>query len=78
MDRVGVEVDSENGSQNINRLMDTSGSNGGAVNYELVEMHLIELRKFIATSIMQWNTKMSEFFKARIYSPNLNRNVKYF
>ena len=34
-----------------------------SVNYELVEMHLIELRKFIAVSTFNWNTKMSEFFK---------------
>lgn len=33
------------------------------VNYELIELHLIELRKYIATSICHWNTKMTEFFK---------------
>ncbi len=58
---------SEEGKQNVNKLLDTSSSNGGAVNYELVEMHLIELRKFITTSIVHWNTKMSEFFKVSCF-----------
>jgi len=63
LDGEGVAAESEVANGNSSRLLDTSGSNGGTVNYELVEMHLIELRKFIASSIVQWNTKMAEFFK---------------
>ena len=33
------------------------------VNYDLTEMLLIDLRKYIASSVVHWNTKMTEFFK---------------
>lgn len=53
--------------ENLNILdgseLASEGINKGPVNYELVEMHLIELRKFIATSTAGWNTKMAELFK---------------
>ena len=41
------------------------------VNYELIELHLIELRKFIATSISHWNTKMTEFFKKNKFDEHI-------
>ncbi len=44
-------------------LDESSSKVGGPVNYELVEMHLIDLRKFIAINTANWNTKMTEFFK---------------
>lgn len=33
------------------------------VNYDLIEMLLIDLRKYISNSAFNWNTKMTEFFK---------------
>lgn len=35
----------------------------GNVNYELIDMLLIDLKKFIANNVSVWNTRMSEFFK---------------
>lgn len=35
----------------------------GLVNYDLVDMLLIDLRKYIAHNVAMWNTRMSEFFK---------------
>jgi len=40
-----------------------SSSSLSSVNYELIDMLLIDLRKYIASSVVVWNTKMSEFFK---------------
>jgi len=33
------------------------------VNYDLTEMLLIDLKKYLASSVVHWNTKMTEFFK---------------
>lgn len=49
-----------------------NNNNKGPVNYELVEMHLIELRKFIATSTAGWNAKMAEFFKKTKYADTVD------
>lgn len=59
---------------NILNVSDLSRNESGPVNYELVEMHLIELRKFIATSTFNWNTKMSEFFKKKFEEDESNIN----
>jgi hypothetical protein len=33
------------------------------IDYDLIDMQLIDLRKYIANNVFYWNTKMSEFFK---------------
>ena len=33
------------------------------VNYDLIDMLLIDLRKYLASNVLHWNTKMNEFFK---------------
>ncbi len=33
------------------------------INYDLIDMFLIDLRKYIAASVQNWNAKMNDFFK---------------
>jgi hypothetical protein len=37
------------------------------INYDKIEILLIDLKKYIANSVNSWNTKMSEFFKKNKY-----------
>ena len=60
-DSVGLEL--VNDENLTNTKIDLSKNESAKINYDLIEMFLIELRKFIATSTFNWNTKMAEFFK---------------
>ena len=42
------------------------------INYDAVEMLLIDLKKYIAASVLNWNTKMSEFFKKTTFDDVIN------
>lgn len=33
------------------------------IDYDLIDMLMIDLRKYLAGSVLQWNTRMNEFFK---------------
>lgn len=46
-----------------NMLSLSSNHDDSNVNYDQIDMLLIDLRKYIAMSVHNWNTKMSEFFK---------------
>lgn len=69
--REGASMSSETSSvaatsvEQIDEQQATNGGGGGKslVNYERVDMLLIDLRKYIAHSVYVWNTRMSEFFK---------------
>ena len=66
-----------NSSSSLSQNNDLTLSNGEAIistndlsvkqkqniDYDLIDMLLTDLRKFIANSVFYWNTKMSEFFK---------------
>ena len=44
-------------------LKSFSHQNESKINYDQVEMLLIDLRKYIANTVNNWNTRMTEFFK---------------
>jgi hypothetical protein len=58
-DSLNNEQDIVNPSLNI----DDSINSNEKINYDLIESLLIDLRKFIAMNVFNWNTKMTEFFK---------------
>jgi hypothetical protein len=66
---VGVEEATISNSNNNSDAMPFSqlpvGGDVAAskVDYSLIEMLLIDLRKYIASSVHLWNMRMSEFFK---------------
>lgn len=58
--------DSLNHEQNLvnpSLNIDDSINSNEKINYDLIESLLIDLRKFIAMNVFNWNTKMTEFFK---------------
>ena len=56
-------------------LMYTFSSNQNHnINYDKIEMLLIDLKKYIVNSINSWNTKMSEFFKKNKYNDEIGAN----
>ena len=52
-----LDIDHEDDDSNLNEQQQQQ------INYDLIETLLIDLRKFIAMNIFNWNTKMTEFFK---------------
>ena len=60
------ELDSDNElstSSNRNSKELRTSTNESKINYDQVEMLLIDLRKYIANTVNNWNTRMAEFFK---------------
>ena len=60
------ELDSDNElstSSNRNSKELRTCTNESKINYDQVEMLLIDLRKYIANTVNNWNTRMAEFFK---------------
>ena len=58
--------DSLNHEQNLvnpSLNIDDSINSNEKINYDLIESLLIDLRKFIAMNVFNWNTKMTELFK---------------
>ena len=41
------------------------------INYDNIEMLLIDLKKYIVSCVFHWNTKMSEFFKKTKFSDEI-------
>lgn len=42
--------------------------NHANINYDKIEMLLIDLKKYIVNCVFHWNTKMSDFFKKNKYT----------
>lgn len=48
---------------NKDSTISAMSSSDSKINYDEIDMLLIELRKYLAHYVLNWNTKMSEFFK---------------
>jgi hypothetical protein len=48
---------------NKDQAVNSMSSSSSKINYDEIDMLLIDLRKYLANYVLSWNTKMSEFFK---------------
>jgi hypothetical protein len=64
-----VKLDSSElaSSPNLIDTLNSSQNHQSSINYDKIEILLIDLKKYIANSAHNWNTKMSEFFKKNKY-----------
>lgn len=69
-------VVSESSLSKLNEIKINDSTSGEQVNYDLIEMLLIDLRKFIANSVSNWNNKMTDFFKKSTKSDEVNLSIE--